>query len=493
MVDKIRIVACIGVVVYYNVFLVNLRDREQGGSMLEFNTGYNTFDADSYTVQLRDVEEPELFRELFSYDEFPRIGFNHRLTPMRMPKQIWITDTSFRDGQQSMPPYKVKQVVDLFKLLHRLGGPKGIIRQAEFFVYTDKDKKIIEKVQALGYDFPEVTGWVRAKKKDLKIARDLGLKEAGILTSVSDYHIFLKLRKTRREAMDHYLNVVRSALDSGITPRCHFEDVTRADFYGFVVPFAHELMEISREAKKKIKIRVCDTLGLGVPYPGVAMPRSVPGLIYGLEYYAGVPSEWMEWHGHNDLHMVNSNAVTAWLYGCSAANTTILGIGERTGNPSLEGMVASYLQLRGNDAQIDTTVITEIAEYFEKELNFNLPMNQPLVGRDFNMTRAGIHADGLLKNEEIYNPFNTETLLNRPISVAITDKSGMAGIVLWVHNNLGRGDGKLSKRSAGVRIIHEWIMTEYAAGRTTSISDREMLKQVKTHLASWMEASGFAV
>lgn len=457
---------------------------------MKFNRGYNTFEADSYVVAMTEPKEAELFREIFPYKEVPKLGFNHRLVPMNTPKNLWITDTSFRDGQQSMPPYTVKQIVDLYKLLHKLGGGRGLIRQSEFFLYTKKDQRAIEKVQELGYKYPEVTGWIRAHREDMQLAKSLGLKETGILTSVSDYHIFLKLRKTRQEAMDMYMGIVKDALDLGITPRCHFEDATRADFYGFVVPFAHELMKLAKKSRRVIKIRICDTLGLGVPYPGVALPRSVPGLIYGLEYFAGVPSEWMEWHGHNDFHLVTANAVTAWLYGCSAANGTILGIGERTGNPPIEALVMSYLQLRGNDSKIHTKVITEIAEYFEKKLKYPIANNMPLVGRDFNITRAGVHADGILKNEEIYNIFDTKKILNRPVGVAITDKSGVSGIVLWIHNKLGRSV-PLTKDHKGVRRIYNWIHKQYKEGRTTSISDKEMLSLVKEHLSDWAEESGF--
>lgn len=115
--------------------------------MLNFNAGYNTFDADSYTVLLEDRSEPELYRDIFPYDKAPRLGFNHRLVPMRTPRDIWITDTTFRDGQQSMPPYTVKQVVDLYKMLHRLGGSVGLIRQAEFFLYTRKDHPGVAEIQ----------------------------------------------------------------------------------------------------------------------------------------------------------------------------------------------------------------------------------------------------------------------------------------------------------------------------------------------------------
>jgi isopropylmalate/homocitrate/citramalate synthase len=462
--------------------------------MLRFNQGYNTFDYDSYTVHLDNPAEPNLFRPLFPYDDVPRIGFNHRLVPMKMPKDIWITDTTFRDGQQAMPPYTVRQIVDLYKMLHRMGGPTGVIRQSEFFLYTKKDQEAVHEVLSLGYRFPEVTGWVRATRKDLALARELGLKETGILTSASDYHIYLKLRKNRKEALDDYLNVVRDALDVGIAPRCHFEDATRADFYGFVVPFAHELMKLAESSHIPIKIRVCDTMGLGVPYPGVCMPRSVPGLIYGLQYYAGVPSEWIEWHGHNDLFLVTANAVTAWLYGCCSANGTMLGLGERTGNPPIEALIINYLQLKGNEAKVDTTVITEMAEYFEKELHVSIPTNQPLVGSGFNTTSAGVHADGLLKNEEIYNVFNTEKLLRRPVKLAINDKSGLAGIVLWIRNTLGEGKKTpLQKDHPGVKKIYEWMTAQYETGRVAQISDAEIRAQVKVHLAAWLAENDYAL
>lgn len=142
------------------------------------------------------------------------------------------------------------------------------------------------------------------------------MKETGILVSCSDYHIFKKMHLTRKQAMDKYLGIVKAALDRGIRPRCHFEDITRADFYGFVLPFAEELMYLSEDSGLPIKIRACDTMGYGVHYYGAALPRSVPGIIYGLHHYARVPSEQLEWHGHNDFYKVVSNAVRR---GCTAA------------------------------------------------------------------------------------------------------------------------------------------------------------------------------
>ena len=201
----------------------------------------NLLEQDPYQFQLQDVDEPVLFREIFPYTEVPKVPFNHRRVPMGMPRDIWITDTTFRDGQQSRAPYTVEEIVDLYKMMSRLGGPKGIIRQTEFFVYSDKDRQALARCMELGLRYPEPTTWIRASKKDFQLVKDIGIQETGILVSCSDYHIFKKLGKTRKQAMDDYLGVVSQALEMGIRPRCHLEDVTRADFYGFVVPFVNAL------------------------------------------------------------------------------------------------------------------------------------------------------------------------------------------------------------------------------------------------------------
>ncbi|OGW48825.1 MAG: histone-lysine N-methyltransferase [Nitrospirae bacterium RBG_19FT_COMBO_42_15] len=436
-----------------------------------------------HRFELQDVSEPNLFREYFPYSEVCKTPFTNRIIPPNLPPDFWITDTTFRDGQQARPPYTVEQIVDIYDMLHRLGGPNGVIRQSEFFLYSKKDKEAVTKCLEKGYRFPEVTGWIRAAKGDFKLVKEMGLKETGILTSCSDYHIFLKLNMTRREAMNKYLEIVSEALNEGIIPRCHLEDITRADFYGFVIPFVQELMSLSEKAKMPIKVRACDTMGYGVPYTGAALPRGIQELIYGLINEGGVPSELLEWHGHNDFHKVLINASTAWLYGCAAANGAILGFGERTGNSPIEGLIIEYISLRGENNGIDTTVITEIAEYFHKVLHYHIPPNYPLVGSEFNTTSAGIHLDGVLKNEEIYNIFNTAELLNRPIGITITDKSGLAGVAQWINSHLGFADDKkVDKRHPAVAKIYKWVTAQYENGRLTSISSDEMLALTKRYL-----------
>jgi len=446
--------------------------------MAKWNPGRGLLDhqgGEYWNFNLQDVSQPNLMRDIYPYDDVCKIDFDHKHMMPSPCANMLVTDTTFRDGQQARPPYTVKQVSDIFDLLHRMGGPKGIIRQSEFFLYTSKDKEAVDICREKGYDFPQITGWIRAKAEDLKRVKEMGLNETGILTSASDYHIYLKLKKTRAQAMEDYLAIVKAALDLGIVPRCHFEDITRADIYGFCVPFAIELMKLRQESGIDIKIRLCDTLGYGVTYPGAALPRSVSRLVRAMIDDAGVPGELLEWHGHNDFHKTVINATTAWLYGCEAINGTLLGFGERTGNTPIEAVLIERIALRGTDDGIDTKAITEMARYFERELDVHIPKNYPLVGENFNATSAGIHADGLLKNEEIYNIFNTGKILGRPVAVIISDKSGTAGIAHWInaHRELD-GRQRIDKRHPGVVQIYKHVMREYEQGRVTSMSNEEM-------------------
>lgn len=427
-----------------------------------------------------NVEKPNLYREVFPYTEFPKVAFENQQVEYNIPDQIWITDTTFRDGQQARPPYMPEQVLRIYDLLHQIDGGTGLIRQCEFFLYSSRDRKAVELCKERGYRFPEITGWIRAVAADFKRVTEMGLTETGILTSASDYHIFLKLRKTRAQAINAYLDIAKASLDNGVIPRCHFEDITRADYEGFVLPFAGQLMKLAEEYKKPVKIRLCDTLGFGLPWAAAALPRSVPKLIAGLRWI-GIPAEWLEWHGHNDFHKVLINAVTAWLYGCSAANAAIFGTGERTGNTPLEALVVEHAQLKGMTEGVNYPAITELAEYASKELGIEIPNNYPLVGKDFNVTRAGIHADGLLKDEEIYNCFDTQKLLNRPAGVAITDKTGAAGIKHWIE---ARFQIEIPKHDRRIAKINEKIEAEYSADRVSAISDEEMFEWMREAFGS---------
>jgi hypothetical protein len=105
------------------------------------------------------------------------------------------------------------------------------------------------------------------------------------------------------------------------------------------------------------------------------------------------------------------------------------------------------------------------------------------VGRDFNITYAGVHVDGLMKNEEIYNIFDTAAILGRAPAISINDKSGAAGLAHWLNQRLGLTGGQaLDKRHPGIMKMAKAVSREYEQGRSTNISSRELEHLARHHL-----------
>jgi len=448
--------------------------------MLQYKSTY------AYNKGVLDRAEPNLLRQDFPYSRVPPIRFERDAVAQAHPADIWITDTTFRDGQQARAPYTVEQIVHLYDLLNQLGGP--VIRQTEFFAYTPIDRETIAACQQR--PGPEVTTWMRASLDDLEAVRATGVKETGILVSASDYHIYLKMNRTRRQATEDYTRVVSAVLDAGLRPRCHLEDLTRADLDGFVAPLVTSLQELGRRGRVPVKFRLCDTMGFGLPRPEAALPRGVPRLVRFFTNNLGVAPEHLEWHGHNDFHRAEVNTVAAWLYGCAAANGSLFGFGERTGNPPLEALVIDHIGLCGEKPGVDTTAITRAAAYFRDQLRTPLPANYPFAGPGFNVTSAGIHADGLLKNEEIYNIFDTARILDRPLGITVNDRSGLAGIAYWINTTRGlKGPDQVRKDDPRVLAIHREVERQYQAGRSTGFSPDEMQALATLHFGNALATS----
>jgi isopropylmalate/homocitrate/citramalate synthase len=447
--------------------------------------------------------EPHLLEETFPYVEVPRVAFEGKVYEQIDGKQVefdfeerkqaplLISDTTFRDGQQARPPYTKKQIVDLYRLMGRLSGPNRVIAYTEFFLYSDNDIAAVEACLeefASSPQYPEPTCWIRGLADDalyLKLMQYLGIKETGLLSSCSDYHIFLKLRKNWRTAAEEYLNMGRMAAERDIRVRFHLEDVTRSNLEGFVLPFVEMIARFSEELpdELKSKIRLCDTMGFGLPYPGLELPRSIPKLVYKVQQ-AGIPSNRLEWHGHNDFHLVIANAVAGWLYGCDVLNGTLLGFGERTGNPPIEGAIIMYRALKGANGT-NTGAITEIADYF-RAMGVMIPPNYPLVGDDSHRTHAGIHGGGLAMDERIYQIFDTTGLLGKPPTITITDKSGLEGIAYWVQCYLAQTVAErtqIAVKKTRLVEVAKWVDYQYdELGRTTGISEEEIIGQVMLHI-----------
>jgi 2-phosphinomethylmalic acid synthase len=425
-----------------------------------------------------DPADPELFEASFPRDDFPRFVWTER--PPELPRAIWTTETTHRDGQQGGLPLTVEQGIRIYELMCEFTGTSGAVRQAEFFVYREADRRILDAALERWRDGAPVepTTWIRASARDAALVREIGVRETGMLASASDYHTFHKFTPGgRRSAAASYLDAVRAVLDAGLRPRLHLEDATRAP-EEFVLPFVEAVHEAAGRHPEVAppKFRICDTMGLGLPYENVAWPRSVPRLVRRLRE-AGVAAEDLEFHPHNDTHLVVANCLAALQAGCAAVNGTLLGKGERTGNAPLEAVLLHAAGMGCLAESPDFHALNRLAALYE-ELGEPVPAKYPLYGRDAHRTRAGIHADGLNKFWWMYAPFDVSRLLGRPLELSFAKDSGLAGLVFLIRQHTGR---ELAKDDPVLHALHDELVRQFDGGRQTAVEWEEVEELLAAH------------
>jgi isopropylmalate/homocitrate/citramalate synthase len=424
---------------------------------------------------------PEYFPATFPRNDFPRYAWTQK--PAGLPPEVWTTETTHRDGQQGGLPLDTDQSLTIYDILCAFTGDSGAIRQAEFFVYHPADRRALEGAlerHASGAPIQPTT-WIRATARDVGLIASLGVRETGMLASISDYHTFHKFSPGgRRQALDTYLEAVCRTLDAGIRPRLHLEDATRAPLE-LIESFATEVLECAASYGDDLrpKFRVCDTMGLGLPYEDVDAPRSIPRIFAALKGLGLQPAD-LEFHPHNDTWLIMANCLAAVRAGCGAINGTCLGKGERTGNAPLEGVLLHLIGMGYfADQAPDFKALNRLADLYAA-MDQALPPKYPLYGRDAHRTRAGIHADGLNKFWWMYAPFDVPGLLGRPLEVSLTKESGLAGLIFLVRQHL---DIELAKDNPVLKTLFDWTQAQFDAGRQTSIEWEEIEPLVRRELA----------
>ncbi len=403
-----------------------------------------------------------------SYDELPKL---------RLPlgQEVFLSDSTLRDGAQ-MPGVviKVKDRLKIFEYLHRIG-----IEKLELFLFTKSDKEAARTMLDKNYLCPEVTGWARANPKDidLVLAAD-GIKETGILMSISDVQIRTKLGlKTREEAEEKFLTALQYAVDHGLKTRAHLEDITRADLDGFVYPLVEKLIDIDPSCI----MRICDTLGFGLPFDGIANPYGIPEMVRKM-LSLGVKN--IETHTHDDFGMATANSLAGYWHGANWSNMTFLGMGERAGNSELEKALLFLVQRIDGFQKYDLSCLLEFAEYIEEHVGIRVPRNKAVVGRNVFAHESGIHTAGVIKNPFIYEPYPPELVGSRR-KIMIGNTSGTEVVRFKVEEalkELMHIDAGLEKDDWRIRCIHSEIRQQYdAETRNSCISDEELRAYVEKY------------
>ncbi len=406
------------------------------------------------------------------HGQFPAVG-NGLSEPTPIPIQSSvthpkrITDTTLRDGAQdpsfALFPHDAK--LKYFDLLHQLDNKTGRIENVEVFIYQKRDRWVLEKLLERGFEFPKVTTWTRATPKDIRLLVKIGqgrIEETGMLASSSDHHIFDKLKhRSKESAIEKYLAPIMTAVEHGIRPRVHLEDVTKADITGWVVPFIQRVLQ---ETRGKACFRLCDTMGWGVPDPYADLPTGIPKLVATIQAETGAE---LEFHGHNDFGLATANSLAAWTYGCNRVNVAYGGLGERTGNTPLEQMVAGLVRVEGNPG-LNLRILSELASLINGEV-CRLPAKVPIVGSHIFTTQAGLHQSGVAAQAEapgglIYLPYSATTVGRGEENLhRVGGVSGMDGLVAMLNKELAsRGEEpRYTTVSRTVLALYEKVHAAY--------------------------------
>lgn len=296
-------------------------------------------------------------------------------------------DTTLRDGEQAPA---VAFTADEKLAIARALDAAGVHRiEAGAPVMGGYEIAALRRIAEAGLQ-AEVVGWCRADARDLDAAQASGLASVHLTIPVSDLHLARKLGKDRAWARRRILDCVTDGLDRGLRVSVGMEDASRADD-GFVTDLAGDLA-----AAGVRHLRWADTVGVLEPF--VAARRLA-------RLTAEVPVEW-EIHAHDDFGLATANTLAALRAGFSWASTTVVGLGERAGNAPLEEVAMAVRHLLGRPMDLDTTAFRALARLVATAARRPVPAGKAVVGRWVFAHESGVHADGVLKSPDLYEPFD---------------------------------------------------------------------------------------
>jgi isopropylmalate/homocitrate/citramalate synthase len=370
---------------------------------------------------------------------------------------------------------KAEHKLKIYEFLHQIG-----IEKLETFAYNERDRNAIKMMFDRGYESPEITGWARAVPTDIDLILDIEeIEETGILMSVSDAHVLDKMGLPSREAAEEkYLNALQYAVDHGLRTRAHIEDMTRADNTYFVYPLIEKILEIDPDCT----IRLCDTIGYGVPFAGVDEPFGIPEMVRYLKEDLNAKN--IETHCHDDFGLAVANSIAGYWHGANWSNVTFLGIGERAGNAEMEKLLLFLgRRIEGFD-KYNLECLAEFAQFMQKEIGIRIPRNKSVVGSNVFAHESGIHTAGVIKNPFTYEPYPPEIVGGNRVFL-IGDSSGIEVLRFKVQDTLKELMGvqltveKDDKRLRSIqKDIHELYDKEK---RVSCISDEEIQAYVEKY------------
>jgi isopropylmalate/homocitrate/citramalate synthase len=336
----------------------------------------------------------------------------HIYPSYRVPRSVACVDRTLGAGLAALRPCTVEQRMQIYRLLHRVNGDDGPIRRAELRLCDDADRDVLThalELYASGENGVEPTVSVEDLVQ-LTALGDLRPREIGVAVPTSDLQILLGQRRTRRDIVERTVRLVDACLDLGARPRLELLDVCRADLDGFLFPALEALLGHVARSSASLRLRICDSFGLGLPWPEAPIARSLPRLLLRLRQELSFQPEQLEMQAHDDLGLGLVNTLTAAAHGCAAVVGAFGGVGERAGFAATELLLVHLGGLYGVES--DLAVVGELLHLLE-ELGLGLPARHPLWGEAALTARCPYPAEDLSSTPELGAPFNTHRVFGR--------------------------------------------------------------------------------
>lgn len=310
------------------------------------------------------------------------------------PSDVMIYDTTLRDGEQT-PGVTITtdEKITIAEKLDKLGVD---VIELGFPAASLGEQKTFKEASKLGLN-AQISGLARALTKDIDKAIDADADYIHTFIGTSPLHRDYKLKMSKEEILDKAVTAVEYIKDHGIIAEFSCEDATRTELDYLLKVFG------AVEDAKVDKINVPDTVG-------VTRPGKMNELITNLRQEINVP---ISVHCHNDFGLAVANTLAAIEAGAKQAQCTINGLGERAGNASCEELVMAIESLYNIKTGIKTELFYEISQLVERISGVTLQSNKAIVGSNAFAHESGIHADGVLKKSETYEPIKPETVGHR--------------------------------------------------------------------------------
>ena len=331
------------------------------------------------------------------------------------PRTVTINDTTLRDGEQTAGvAFTLAERLAIARLLDQAGVPEleiGIPAMGR------QEQEEIRALAGLGLAAKLVV-WCRMHDHDLAAAQHLGVDVVNLSIPVSDQQIAGKIGRDRAWVLDRIATMTRRARDMGFEVCVGGEDSSRADF-NFLVQAA-----AAAERAGAKRFRFADTMG-------VLDPFTVRTVFQRLRASCSLE---LEMHAHNDLGLATANTLAAVLGGATHVNTTVNGLGERTGNAPLEEVVMALQQLYGIDAGVSTRRLAGMSQMVAQAAGRPVAANKPIVGSGVFTHESGVHVSGLLRDPANYQSIDPREL-GRNHQLVLGKHSGTASI-RWAYRQL---------------------------------------------------------